>query len=206
MTVYGWLFPLLTIAFFALATVYGYRGTKRSIALGAGFIIGVLLLAQTSLVTHVGWQVSMHESLLVALALVQVCYLLVSLSARSMWRLSLLVQPVLGLVFLLDLCMPANPQAVLILTPVLAVHIGGALVGYGFLTLSAFAAFAVYTREAYLKAHSASGFSTRLPVLEAADKGQFAALTMGGCCTGCGFSSRGNVPARPYRSVLRAQY
>lgn len=178
MTLSG-LIPPLTILGFLLAAVYGYKGKKPAVAVVLSLIIGGLLLLQTSLMVRSGWQVSLHESLLVALALMQGCYLITALSAKTMWRLSLLTQPVLGLVYGIAWLVPSPTDVFLSFTPLLAAHIGFALIGYGLLTMAAFAAFAVYTREAYLKAHSASGFSTRLPVLEAADKGQFTALGLG---------------------------
>lgn len=175
----NWLLPPLTVALFAAASAYGYRGQKGLIAVLLSIGIVACLALQGGIVGHSGWQVSLHQSLLASLALAEFCYLLTSLTARSMWRLSMLVQPVLGIVYALALLSPVRPEAVLALTPLLATHIALALLGYGLLTMAAFAAFAVYTREAYLKAHSASGFSTRLPFLDAADRGQFVALLMG---------------------------
>jgi ABC-type uncharacterized transport system permease subunit len=180
MTAPDWLLPVATLAAFGGAAFYGWRGARGWVALALGVLIALLLAAQSRVLGGEGaWQVSLRESLLLSLMLAEACYLLVAVTARTMWRLALLVQPTLGAVYLLALLSPVTPEGMLTLTPLLAAHIGGALVAYGLLTMAAFAAFAVYTREAYLKAHSASGFSTRLPALDAADRGQFAALWMG---------------------------
>jgi ABC-type uncharacterized transport system permease subunit len=170
---------LLSVALLGLLSLYAaVRPWGRT-----GDVLLVLstavLLLRVQGVTALGWPLDLASTLWLSVAIAQGLFLGIAFVHRPLVRLAILMQPVFFVLAAVAAVLPSDTLVQGAASPLLKAHIYSAVLAYGVLTLAAFCAFAVFTREAYLKAHARSSFSDRLPTLATADRAQTLLLVVG---------------------------
>lgn len=144
-------------------------------AAGCGYLTGFVL--QTP------WLFTWQVVLWLALGGVQLSFVLFGLlSGRDLWKIATLVQPLVWPFMLLaayGTLHPMEDSGLMVEGLWLQSHVVSAIVANGILAMAGFFAFAIMTRQAYLKARSTSSFVEKLPPLEVLEKAQTAALYIG---------------------------
>lgn len=171
---------LLTILQFILVIMAWARPGKASMVLGS-LLVGLGCLYLTGFLLTSPWVLSVKALLYFIVGAVQVSYVAMALMNRvDLWRIASLSQPLMLPFLLLANYLPAisGGPAFMVEPTSLQWHVVSATLAYALLSLAAFFAFAIITRQAYLKAHARSAFVTGLPSLEVLEKAQSSTLKL----------------------------
>lgn len=166
------LYSLVLTQLVAVAVALKGRYERTSIALSSFMMLLTALSLQAVSFASLPWFI------LMALVLLQFIYGLWALwGVATAWRMNLFLQPLLLPWYLFV----ATSQQNVALTdnPWTMLHLLLGVWSFAVLGLATLAAFVVITRFAYLKAQASSGFSERLPSLQAAERGEFIFLCLG---------------------------
>ena len=136
----------------------------------------------TGFVLQTPWLFTWQVVLWLALGGVQLSYVLFSLfGGKNLWKIGTIAQPLLlpfmSLAVVGALKTPA--ESMLVEGTWLQSHVVSAIVANGVFAMAGVFAFAIMTRQAYLKARATSAFVEKLPPLEILEKAQTAALYIG---------------------------
>ena len=136
----------------------------------------------TGFVLQTPWVFTWQVVLWLALGGVQLSFVLFALlGGNKLWKVSTIVQPLLFPFMLLATLgsYQADLKGTLVEGTWLQAHIVSAIIANGILAMAGVFAFAVITRQAYLKARATSSFVEKLPPLDVLEKAQTAGLYLG---------------------------
>jgi len=128
------------------------------------------------------WALTWQVVLWLALGGVQVSFVVFTFfGGQNLWKISALVQPLmLPFMFLAAFGGTTGLHAGFLVAGIwLQAHVVGAIIANGVLAMAGVFAFAIMTRQAYLKAHATSAFVEKLPPLDILERAQTAALYIG---------------------------
>ena len=171
--------PHLLVILQFLLVVLSWANPRKSVLVPGSLIVGLGCLYLTGFMLQTPWVMNAKILLYFIVGAVQIFYVLFALGGRKdLWRISGLAQPLMLPFMLLAAYLPAlsNGPSFIVAPESLQWHVVSATLAYAALSLAAFFAFAIITRQAYLKAHARSRFVTGLPSLEVLESAQSAAL------------------------------
>lgn len=174
--------PVALVALQILLATLSWLKPNRMLQAGLVALSAAGCLYLTGFVLKTPWLFTWQVVLWLALGGVQVSFMLFSLlGGRSLWKISTLVQPlVLPFMVLAALGTKAGVGEGLLVEGLwLQTHVVSAIMANGVLAMAGVFAFAIMTRQAYLKARATSSFVEKLPPLEILERAQTAALYIG---------------------------
>ncbi len=153
---------------------------KVMVILSSIMVLGCFYLI--SFVLQNPWLLNMKTILWLVVGAAQIFYVFFALfGGKELWKISIITQPLLFPFTVLAAYVPVSGAhtGVVVETFWLQGHIISATIAYGILTMAGLFAFAIVTRQAYLKARATSSFVEKLPSLEILERAQTAALWFG---------------------------
>lgn len=174
--------PLALVALQILIGTLSWLKPNRVVLAVLAALSGFGCFYLTGFVLQTPWLFTWQVVLWLALGGVQVSFVLFALlGGRGLWKIATVLQPLLVPFTLLAVCQPvAETENTLMIAGVwLQWHIVCAIIANGVLAMAGCFAFAIMTRQAYLKARATSSFVEKLPPLEILEKAQTAALYIG---------------------------
>mgnify|MGYP005841154471 CR=1 FL=1 len=173
--------PYLLIILQLILAVFIWVKPNKLLTVSGSAIVGAGCLYLTNFMFSTPWMLTPKVLLYFIVGAVQVSYVAMVLFRRDdVWCIASLSQPLMlpFLVVAHGLSALHSGQVLLVEALSLQWHVVSATLAYALLSLSAFYAFAIITRQAYLKAHARSSFVNGLPSLDVLDKAQLNTLKL----------------------------